>query len=484
MLSTTFLGHQGWLFQSKSSSFLVDPLLCEEFGHAQALEYRVYPPRVFNFECFPKIDGVVLTHEHDDHFDVPSLARLDRAIPIFLSSRSSVAARQILKEMGFTVHPLLPGQKLQFGDLELTPFCGDHVRVNSGDEWDTLPFFVRHLGGSGNFFSMVDITLTEQQIQWARARDSRPVVMTWTNNALDWSHMTDFLESKNATKECFIKMGVDHKLITSGWGTPAAILMCAGGFTFYGDRAWLNHRVFCVDNAAVCQQMSRLYPKEQFHVARPGQTFLMEGHRLKRVLDDTPFLTTAPPETWPARGPVRDKNETTAIVDYAPATGRREMENGDNELLERRLQDFAGSLVGGTIFKGLHSLLHDQATGRIPTFALALRDGSAGERRVYEYVPSDCAFVRGKANPEETYLAGMECWGTDLLAILGGDLGPIALNFGRARLWNALPDRFFFDLFAEFHRVSHPLRRPAEYLRTYQRLLAKCANAAPTIFHR
>ena len=87
-------------------------------------------------------------------------------------------------------------------------------------------------------------------------------------------------------------------------------------------------------------------------------------------------------------------------------------------------------------------------------------------------------------NPEETYLAGMECWGTDLLAILGGDLGPIALNFGRARLWNALPDQFFFDLFAELHRVSHPLRRPAEYLRTYQRLWAQSAKVAPTIFRR
>jgi len=485
MLSTTFLGHQGWLFQSKTSAFLVDPLLCEEFGHAHALEYRVYPPRIFSFENFPKIDGVVLTHEHDDHFDIPSLARVERTIPIFLSSRSSTAARQILREMGFTVQPLEPGQKVQFGDLELTPFCGDHVRLNNSDEWDTLPFFVRDVGGSGNFFSMVDITLTEQHLKWARAKDSRPVVISWTNNALDWSHMTDFLpENKKATHEGFIKMGVDHKLITTEWGTPAAIVVCAGGFTFDGDRAWLNQRVFCVDNAAVCQQMSRLYPKEQFHVTRPGQTFWMEGHRLKRVFDDTPFLTTTPPETWPSRGPSPDKDQTTPVPDYAPATGRREMQNGDSELLEQRLQEFAGTLVGGTIFKGLYSLLHDQATGRIPTFAMAVRDGSGNERRVYEYVPSACAFVRGAANPEKTYLAGLECWGTDLLAILNGELGPIALNFGRARLWNALPDRFFFDLFAEFNRVSHPLRRPGEYLRTYQRLWARSANVSPIIFRR
>ena len=483
MLSTTFLGHQGWLFQSKTSCFLVDPLLCEEFGHAQALDYRVYPPRVFTFEHFPRIDGVVLTHEHDDHFDIPSLARLERTIPIFLSSHSSTAAREILREMGFTVHPLVPGQDVRFGDLELTPFCGEHISINNSDEWDTLPFFVRDVGGSGNFFSMVDITLTEQHLKWARAKDSRPVVVSWTNNLLDWSHTTDFLdERKHATQESFVKMGVDRKVIIGAWGTPAAMLICAGGFAFYGERTWLNRRVFCVDNPAVCQMMSKLYPKEQFHATRPGQTFFMEGHRLKRVFDDTPFLTTAPPETWPARG----KDETSDIVDYAPATGRREMDSGENALLEQRLQEFAGSLVGGSIFRNLHSLMHDQAKGRVPTFALALRGGS-GDRRVYEYVPSACAFVPGHpgaADPEHTYLAGMECWGTDLLAILNGDLGPTAISFGRARVWNALPDRFFFDLIGELHCFNHPLRRPAEYLRTYQRLWAKSANVAPAIFHR
>jgi hypothetical protein len=482
MLSITFLGHQGWLFQSNTSCFLVDPLLCEEFGEAHALDYRVYPPRVFNFEHFPKIDGVVLTHEHDDHFDIPSLARLERTIPIFLSSRSSTAARQILSEMGFTVHPLVPGQSVRFGDLELTAFCGEHITANNNDEWDTLPFFVRDLGGSGNFFSMVDITLSEQHLKWVRAKDSRPVVVGWTNNLLDWSHMTDFTdERKSATQECFVKMGVDRKVIIEFWGTPAAMLVCAGGFAFQGERSWLNQRVFCADNAAVCQMMSRLYAKEQFHATRPGQTFWMEGHRLKRVLDDTPFLTTAPQETWPARG----KTETNDIPDYAPATARRQMESSEYALLEQRLQEFAGALVGGSIFRGLYSLLHDEAKGRIPTFALVLRDG--GERRVYEYVPSACAFVpgqQGTANPEETYLAGMECWATDLLAILSGDIGPIALNFGRARLWNALPDRFVFDVFGELHRFNHPLRRPAEYLRTYRRLLAKTANVAPVIFHR
>jgi len=104
--------------------------------------------------------------------------------------------------------------------------------------------------------------------------------------------------------------------------------------------------------------------------------------------------------------------------------------------------------------------------------------------RVYEYVSADCAFEPGSDDAETTCLAGLECWAPDLLAVLRGELGPIALTFGRARLWNALPARFAFDIFGELYRMSHPLRRPAEYLRTYQRLWAQARDVAPVFFRR
>ena len=48
--------------------------------------------------------------------------------------------------------------------------------------------------GTRYFFSMVDITLTEQHLKWARAKDSRPVVVSWTNNLLDRSRAPAFSE--------------------------------------------------------------------------------------------------------------------------------------------------------------------------------------------------------------------------------------------------------------------------------------------------
>ena len=478
MFATTFLGHQGWMFQSDRAAVLVDPLLCEEFGAAHALEYRVWPPRVLAPEAFPRLDAVVLSHEHDDHFDLPSLAKLDRAIPIWLSARSSTAAREILARMGFTVHALVPGVPVRFADLELVPFAGDHVGVNCGDEWDTLPFLVRHVDGHGSLFSMVDITITQAHVEWAAARAMRPGLVSWTNNALDWSHMADYLKERvEGTQQCFVNMGVGHKLISTIWGAPQAMITCAGGFAFTGDKAWLNQRAFCVDTEQVCAMMGNVYKKEKFFAGVPGQTWIMRGGKLAKVEAAQPWLATAPRESWPSRA-----KAAVEIRDYAPATGRRELPPGGLDRLRARLGELAGSLVGGAVFRGLHSLLESECGERRATFALVARDGDT--RHVFEYAPPACAFTDGAADPERTYVAGLECWAADLLAVLDAELGPIALTFGRARLWNALPSRLNFDIFGDLHRFSHPLRRPADYLRLYERLWAPCRDTTPQILRR
>jgi hypothetical protein len=165
------------------------------------------------------------------------------------------------------------------------------------------------------------------------------------------------------------------------------------------------------------------------------------------------------------------------VPDYAPATGRKDVTSEERAELEVLLGELAGSLVGGAIFKSLCSILVSEVPDRAPTFALVVRSGEDDQRSAYEYVPTACAFRSGQSDAREAYLAGMECWASDLLAVLRGDLGPIALTFGRARLWNALPTRFGFDVFGDLYRMSHPLRRPAQTLATYERLYAEIAGA-------
>jgi hypothetical protein len=256
------------------------------------------------------------------------------------------------------------------------------------------------------------------------------------------------------------------------------MLMCAGGFSFHGERAWFNQRVFWVDTEQVCAKLASLYRDERFYSALPGQTFWMEGNRLAKIEQSTPFLGAAPRAQWPVRG----RRVRPDTPDYAPATGRRDWSPGDDALLRRGLTELAVALVGGILFRSLHSLLATEAAGRKPTFALVLRHGSGGATQVFEYDASACAFVPGAAgDPRATYLAGWECWASDLLAVLRREIGPITLMFGRARLWNHLPDRLRFDLLEGFTRVSHPLSSPGDYLRIYEQMWEKSKRVTPTV---
>jgi hypothetical protein len=479
VFATTFLGHQGWLVQTDRAALLVDPLLCDDFGAAHVLEYKVWPPRAFDFAQFPRLDALILSHEHDDHFDLPSLAKLDRKIPVYMSARSSVAARDVLVDMGFTVHPLPPGSVHRFGDLELAVFAGDHVSTNCSDEWDTLPYLIKSTDGHGSLFSMVDIPLTELHVTWAAAFAMKPGLVTWTNNSLDWSHMASYLKEKvEGTQQCFMRMGMGHKLITQTWGTPAAMITCAGGFAFTGERSWMNARVFCVDTAEVCKQMANVYKKEKFFSGVPGQTWVMRGGKLAEVKPDAGWLRTKPPAEWPSRA-----KATVEAHDYAPATGRRTLTDGERDRLRGRLQELAAALVGGVLFRSMCSLLDREGEGRRIAFAFVARDGD--ERHVYEHDMSACAFreVTGCV-AEQTYVGVLECWAADLLAVLDGELGPIALTFGRARVWNALPQRLQVPIFEELYHMSHPLRRPATWREVYARLLAPVKDTAPVVFNR
>ena len=268
-----------------------------------------------------------------------------------------------------------------------------------------------------------------------------------------------------------------HKIgFAALWGTPAAMLTCAGGFAFHGGRAWLNERVFCTDTELVCQQLGQMCPSERF-VTTPRADVRDAGVRLKNVRDDAPFLATAPEGAWPSRA---KRLGPPAPVDCT-ATGRRAIDEAERATLERALDEWAGALMGGTIFRTLASIRDDECGGRACTFAVVVRSDET--RTTYAYDATTCAFVRGADDARATYLGGFECW-RNLLAVLRGELGPIALTYNRCRLWNALPTRFELDVFGELYRMSHPLRRPAAYLATYERLWEGAKQTEPVIAGR
>jgi L-ascorbate metabolism protein UlaG (beta-lactamase superfamily) len=72
----TWIGHATFLLQTTHGNFLTDPVFSERASPVQwAGPRRTHAPGIA-FEALPQIDAVLLSHDHYDHCDAPTLARL------------------------------------------------------------------------------------------------------------------------------------------------------------------------------------------------------------------------------------------------------------------------------------------------------------------------------------------------------------------------------------------------------------------------
>ena len=469
MFAATFLGHQGWLFSSSRARLLVDPLLVGPFGHGGVVG-SVYPPRRVDPKAFPPVDAVLITHEHEDHFNLPSLNRLDRRIPIYLSALSSTAARTIVREMGFDLRLVRGGDHFAVGDLEVFTFRADHVG-SASSEWDVLQLLVRHRRGHGSFFSGVDAEPTRETDLAVRKLIERPGLWCYTNNVTDWSCLLGGVVLQEVVPPDTTRLASDlarrHSELCFEWQPPAATLFCGGGFAFERKRAWLNRQVFRADTNQVAAALRAL--TDGLVIApTPGQTLRMIRGKVISTDERAPFITTPPQKQWPSHTYAPNVD---LIEEYEPACGRHELAAGELDELTGHLGDFARYLYGGPLFTCLYSAA-GQIRGRKTTVALVLLAGADRSPYVFEYQPQSCSFISVRCDdPPKRYVAGIECWATDLLAAFRGEVGPMAIAFGRGRTWSFAPEKLPVQL-SLLWNYFHPLRRTESFLALYRRLLA------------
>jgi L-ascorbate metabolism protein UlaG (beta-lactamase superfamily) len=82
----TWIGHASFLIQLGGKSALIDPVLSNRLS---GVTPRNVPPGL-GYAALPKIDVVLVTHNHRDHMDEPTLKKLGRA-PVYVVPRGMAA---------------------------------------------------------------------------------------------------------------------------------------------------------------------------------------------------------------------------------------------------------------------------------------------------------------------------------------------------------------------------------------------------------
>lgn len=130
----TWIGHASMLVQTQGLNILADPIWSERTGPFGRGPKRVTQPGV-RFDDLPRIDVVVISHNHYDHLDLPTLKRLwERDRPLIVTGLGNDS---ILRAAGMAARGLDWGQK-----LAIKP--GVEVAVTRNHHWGSRWFADRN----------------------------------------------------------------------------------------------------------------------------------------------------------------------------------------------------------------------------------------------------------------------------------------------------------------------------------------------------
>ena len=123
----TWIGHSTFLLQTAHGNFLTDPVFSDRASpFSWAGPRRVHAPGLA-FEALPPIDAVLLSHDHYDHCDLPTLRRLAAAHdPLFLTPLrhadllAQARARRVVELDWWQSHSLAPARAAS-ATVMLTP---------------------------------------------------------------------------------------------------------------------------------------------------------------------------------------------------------------------------------------------------------------------------------------------------------------------------------------------------------------------------
>jgi len=255
-MRVTLLGHACWLFETTAGSFLTDPVLFDPFEEGTV---TACPRRVVDVKQLPALQGIIVSHRHLDHFDLPSLAVLDRCVPVFCPDDPFLLYG--LQRLGFCdVRRLAPFVSQQIGGLRLLPTPS----LNR----DVLEYGLVLQDETGAVFNQVDTFLAADTIHRLR----REVGQLDVHLAMYASQNFHLFESKR--EQTAAMHGIN--LHTACLLAARCVVPAAAGFRFTDDLAWLNRHIFPISRARFVDDLRQLNPALRTEELNPGDTLGVE----------------------------------------------------------------------------------------------------------------------------------------------------------------------------------------------------------------
>lgn len=308
-MRVTLLGHASVLVELDGATCLMDPVFADPFEEGTVVSC---PRRTIDADRLPPIDILVVSHRHPDHFDLASLARVDRRADAICPADPLIV--YALEELGFeAVHAVHP----------MAPIVGDGFELfPTRSELRSIPEMgcVFH-DRTGTFWNQVDTPLAPATIDGVRERFSGVDVhfaMYASQNFEFFESLTTRFptETHEQNLEAVVRLG------------PRTVVPASAGFRFCGPHEWLNPFLFPISRERFVDDLGLLSPQTDTVVMNPGDVIDIDGERIchrpaasalaHTVVDDTWRIDFDPTAPVP---PLRDENpDGYADAEIATAT--------------------------------------------------------------------------------------------------------------------------------------------------------------------
>jgi len=322
MLKTTLIAHASMLIQSNKTTILTDPVWFEYLWE----EVNVLCPSIdLDLKKIPPIDVLNISHRHQDHFDVRTLAYLARSSSVLKPDATILAPNDdiiidVLKELNYKNIVIVEDFKsISIGDVTLTPTPS----LNEGDYFPEHGLLVTD--GEVTIWNQVDTVVSPEIISYINKLYGR----------LDFSHsrFLPLLEG-NFTHHKTLALPFDEYssfLKVAGALKPKFIVPGSATFRYRDELDFLNRysfpttpQQFLADLEEFCPDIktSTFNSGDMAFVSKEGVRIDQQSSDFVRILDDDSDKIIFKPvmEVAPIISTVSDSetnsNEMQIVEDY------------------------------------------------------------------------------------------------------------------------------------------------------------------------